>query len=357
MEKEEKGNLLLRDYLPFSKLVVPQHLVEKPRYPVIDAHNHLWISEWGVDKQKASDLLAIIDQAGVQMIVDLTNAWGEKLQSHLDTYQNPLPDRFSVFACVDWERFKTESNFGPWAARSLEDSVSRGARGLKIFKNFGLRVCDATGTLARVDDPRLAPLWDKAAELNIPVLIHVGDPVAFFDPLDRFNERYEELIRHPNWHFYGPPFPSFLEIMDQFAALVERHRDTTFIGAHVGCYPENLSFASDLMDRCPHFYVDISARLAELGRQPYTARRFFLRHADRILFGTDTRPNVEEYRIHYRFLETADEYFPYTPSEPPSQGRWRIYGLYLPPEVLEKVYYRNAARLLKLDETDAGGKA
>jgi len=343
---QEEPDLRLVDFVPTSQLVVPEHLVEKPRYPVIDAHNHLWTRDGRDLAEYARELLEVMELAGVQMIVDLTNAWGDELQAHLEAYQNPYPDRFSVFACVDWTRLQTEADFGQWAARSLADSVARGARGLKIFKSFGLTVRDASGKLVPVDDLRLAPLWDKAGELGVPVLIHVADPVAFFEPLDRFNERYEELQRHPDWHFYGPQFPSFREILDQFAVLVERHANTTFIGAHVGCYPENLAFVSDMLDRCPNFNVDISARIAELGRQPYSARRFFLKYPDRILFGTDARPTVAEYRIHYRFLETADEYFAYDPHEPPGQGRWRIYGIDLPDDVLRRVYHDNAARLI-----------
>ena len=339
--------LALEDYLPKPRLEVPEHIVERPRFSVIDAHNHLfWREEPGDTGAAVEALLQVMDQAGVEMIVDLTRAWGAALQRHLDALQNPYPERFAVFACVDWERIKIETDFGEWAARSLEDSVARGARGLKVFKEFGLRARDAGGHLVPVDDQRVAPLWDKAGELGVPVLIHVADPVAFFDPLDRSNERYEELVQHPSWHFYGPEFPSFGEIMDQFARLVERHPGTTFIGAHVGCYSENLAFVSDMLDRCPNLNVDISARISELGRQPYTARRFFVKYADRILFGTDVRPEIEHYRVHYRFLETEDEYIPYGISDPPGQGRWRIYGLNLPQEVLSKVYRENAMRLL-----------
>jgi predicted TIM-barrel fold metal-dependent hydrolase len=343
--------LALEDYLPKSKLVVPEHPVEKPFCPVIDAHNHLF---WGASKadpaQEAKRLLALMDEAGVQMIVDLTRAWDDSLQVHLDALQNPYPDRFTVFACVDWDRLATEGDFGAFAARSLEDSAKRGARGLKIFKNYGLTVHDGQGKLVAVDDERVAPLCDKAGELGLPVLIHVADPVAFFDPLDRFNERYEELQAHPSWHFYGPEYPSFLEIMDQLARLVERHPGTTFIGAHVGCYSENLAYVSDMLDRCPNFYVDISARISELGRQPFTARRFFLKYPDRILFGTDVTPDVAHYRVYYRFVETEGEYMNYGISERPGQGRWYIYGVNLPPELLRKVYYENARRVLGLQD-------
>jgi predicted TIM-barrel fold metal-dependent hydrolase len=174
----------------------------------------------------------------------------------------------------------------------------------------------------------------------------VADPLAFIDPVDETNERWEELGLHPDWVFTSPPFPPFLHIINGLANLVTRHPRTTFIGAHVGCYAENLAWVGALLDRCPNFHVDISARIGELGRQPYTARRFFLKYSDRILFGSDMGPDLEAYRIMYRFLESDDEYFNYNPVPIPQQGRWQIHGLYLPEDVLEKVYSRNAGRIL-----------
>jgi predicted TIM-barrel fold metal-dependent hydrolase len=224
--------------------------------------------------------------------------------------------------------------------------VQRGAQGLKIWKVLGLHVRDQHGELVPVDDPRLDPVWDTAGELGIPVLIHIADPVAFFDPLTPENERYEEISRHPDWAFSGAEFPPFGALIEQFERLIAGHPGTTFIGAHVGCYPENLGWVGHMLESYTHFNIDFSARIAELGRQPYRARRLFLRFPDRILFGTDTAPNLDYYHIYYRFLESDDEYFDYEPGEIPGQGRWQIYGLHLPDEVLEQVYYRNAERIL-----------
>jgi predicted TIM-barrel fold metal-dependent hydrolase len=233
--------------------------------------------------------------------------------------------------------------------------VALGARGLKVWKTLGLRLRDTEGKLIPVDDPRLDHLWATAGELNIPVLIHIADPVAFFTPLDRFNERWEELHEHPDWHFYptrpkgdllSPDFPSFDEIMEQFETMLRRHPSTDFIGAHVGCYAENLGWVGRVMDACPNFYADISARIAELGRQPYTARDFFNNHQDQIVFGTDSQPDPRTYATYYRFLETRDEYFNYGREQPPGVGRWQIYGLYLPDDVLKKVYADNARRVV-----------
>jgi hypothetical protein len=201
------------------------------------------------------------------------------------------------------------------------------------------------GLLAKIDDPRLDPIWASAGELGLPVLIHIADPVAFFDPLSPENERWDELHAHPDWQFPSPPFPSFSDLIEAFGRLVRRHPGTTFIGAHVACYSENLGWVAALMDECPNLLVDFSARVAELGRQPYSARRFFLRYADRILFGTDAGPDPMTYGTYARFLESEDEYFPYSLAPIPGQGRWRIYGLNLPHDVLDKVYFDNAARL------------
>jgi predicted TIM-barrel fold metal-dependent hydrolase len=283
--------------------------------------------------------------------VDLDGGWGEEvLQKHLGHFKAAAPERFVHFGGVDWSQWEVQGDrFGEWAAERLRKQASWGAQGLKIWKNLGLRVRDQHGTLAAVDDTRLDPLWATAGELGLPVLVHVADPVAFFDPLDARNERWEELNGHPDWHFQSPPYPSFLSIVNGLAQVVLRHPETVFIGAHVGCYPEDLGWVGNLLRKAPNFYVDISARISELGRQPYTARRFFLEHADQIVFGTDMGAEVETYRLYYRFLETDDEYFSYSRGEIPPQGRWHIFGLYLPEDVLEKVYYRNAERVLGVE--------
>jgi predicted TIM-barrel fold metal-dependent hydrolase len=341
--------MLLSDYRPRAAMATKSTPILKPRFPVIDAHNHL--AEpfgGGWDKRPVSELLDILDEAQVSAYVDLDGGWGEDvLNQHLDYFKAAAPDRFRIFGGVEWKHWPEQGHrFGEWAAARLREQAKRGAEGLKIWKPFGLHVCDENNKLVSVDDPRLDPLWATAGELNLPVMIHVADPVAFFWPLDTCNERWEQLAAHPDWHFPSPPFPAFETIITAFANLVSRHPSTTFIGAHVGCYAENLAWVGALMDRCPNFFVDIGARIAELGRQPYTTRRFFLKYADRILFGTDMGANLDVYRIHYRFLETDDEYFNYDLGDVPLQGRWFIYGLFLPDDVLEKVYYRNAQRVI-----------
>lgn len=343
--------MLLNAYNPRSKLQVKTTCVDQPRYPVIDAHNHLgglfgenWL------ERPLPALIEVLDASGVRCIVDLDGGWGEAiLRRHLEYFKHNAPDRFVHFGGVDWSQWAVMGDeFPGWAASRLEEQAAWGAQGLKVWKGFGLNVLDHRAQLVRVDDPRLDPLWHEAARLCIPVLIHVADPVAFFDPLDPTNERWEELQAHPDWHFPSPPYPPFKTIVDGLANLVTRHQATTFIGAHAGCYAENLGWVGSLLDRCPNFYVDIAARLGELGRQPYTARRFLIQYADRVLFGTDLTPDLEMYRLHYRFLESDDEYFDYDLVQPPPQGRWQIYGVHLPEEVLRKIYHENARRVLKL---------
>ncbi|MGB9799978.1 MAG: amidohydrolase family protein [Thermanaerothrix sp.] len=341
--------MLLENYRPRPKLVTKVTPVLYPRHPVIDAHNHL--AEpfgGGWDKKPLSQLLDILDEAGVRIYVDLDGGWGENiLTTHLNLFKARAPERFRVFGGVDWSKWSELGNrFPDWAANRLRVQKEWGADGLKIWKLFGLQVRDHKGNLVKVDDPRLDILWETAADLKLPVLIHIADPVAFFDPVDETNERWEELHQHPDWVFTSPPYPPFTEILEAFYRLVKAHPRTLFIGAHVGCYAENLAWVSKMLDDCPNYYIDIAARIGELGRQPYSARRFFIQYQDRILFGSDLGPDLEAYRIYYRFLETDDEYFNYNPGDVPLQGRWFIYGLYLPAEVLAKVYYQNAQEVL-----------
>lgn len=339
----------LEQYRPKPMLVTKQTEVLQPRFPVIDAHNHLGeLFGGGWDHKPLSELLELLDQARVKLYVDLDGGWGEELlQKHLDYFKAAYPQRFMIFGGVDWSAWIEQGDrFGEWAASRLRDQARRGAQGLKIWKGLGLGICDQHGERVRVNDPRLDAIWATAGELGLPVMIHVADPVAFFEPVDANNERWEELHAFPEWSFPSPTYPPFLSIVEDLASLVLRHPQTTFIGAHVGCYAENLEWVGALLERCPNFYVDISARIGELGRQPYAARRFFLKHAGRILFGLDAGPDLEAYRRYYRFLETDDEYFNYSIGEVPAQGRWHIYGLFLPDDVLEKVYWRNAERVL-----------
>jgi len=342
------GKLALEDYHPATQLVTRVSDISAPHCPVIDAHNHLGADfGGGWDSRPVSELLARLDEAAVTAYVDLDGGWGEHiLDSRLAKFKEAAPERFICFGSPEWKRWAEHGNhFGEWTARNLRAQVARGAQGLKIWKDFGLHVRDHEDALVNVDDERLVPLWETCGELRIPVLVHVADPVAFFQPLDPTNERWEELHAHPDWHFPPERFPSFASIISAFARLVKRHPNTTFIGAHVACYAENLDWVDRLLSECPNLMIDFSQRIAELGRQPYAARRLLTKHHNRVLFGTDSGPRLDMYRTYYRFLETDDEYFDYEPQGLFTQGRWKIYGLSLDKPVLENIYRRNAEKL------------
>ena len=328
--------LLLRNFHPHTALVTEDHTPQRACLPVVDAHNHLRHVPGS-----PSALIDLMDELNIHCIVDLDGGWGDPLREHLARFKHLYPDRFCVFARVNWGEADAP-DFGARWAKVLADAVGAGAQGLKVSKRLGLGYRDRAGVLIRVDDPRLDPVWAAAGEHKIPVLIHTADPVAFFWPLDEQNERWEELQAHPNWHFYGGDYPSFMELIESQLRVVERHPETTFISAHVLSYSEHLRYVAQQLDRYPNLYVDFGARIGELGRQPYTSSWFLSEYADRVLFGTDARPDAEIYRIYFRCLETADEYFQYGSN----QGRYSIYGLYLPDDVLRKVYYENACRLI-----------
>ena len=344
-------DLLLRAYRPRSCLDVPVHRVDRPRFPVVDMHNH---SQWAGDDWEVADvprLVAEMDAAGVAARVDLDGGVGDRVKRHMDHFRGPYPERFAVFAQFDWPRYLDAAGFGERMARDLRGAAAAGVEGLKVWKNLGLTLKDPAGERLGTCDPRLDPIWETAAELGLPVLIHTADPVAFFAPLDATNERYEELVAHPDWHFHGPGFPSFEQVQDEFEALVAGHPRTTFIGAHVASHAESLASVAERLGRYPNLYVDIAARHAELGRQPRQAHRFLEAWRDRVVFGLDVWPaSAADYRVVYRFLETEDDHFDYlaegSDRGPGAQGRWKIYGAGLGDEALRAIYHGTALCLL-----------
>src|SRR5258708_13666328 len=253
MANAKNPDLCLSQFEPRSRLEVKRTEITKPRFPVIDAHNHLAppFGDW--ENRPVSELIDVLDQADVSFFVALDGGLVKAVMDrHLDHFKANAPDRFGVFGGVEWSVWPEQGDrFGEWAAERLRIQKQRGAQGLKVWKPFGLTVRDQHNKLVSVDDPRLDPLWQTAGELDLPVVIHIADAVAFFDPLDKTNERWEELRAHPDWQFPSPPFPSFMSIMEAFANLISRHPQTTFIGAHVGCYSENLAWVGALLDRCP----------------------------------------------------------------------------------------------------------
>ena len=361
--------LQLADFQPRSMLHVPETKVPRSRYPVIDIHTHLSFAartENGVaigEEMKylapVDALLPLMDRKNIRVMVNLTGGVGRGLAESIQEFQRPYPERFITFTEPWWDR-TNQPGYSEFQADEITRSQRAGARGLKILKTLGLYLREgiSKGPLVKIDDPRFDAMWETCGSLGMPVAIHVSDPEAFFLPVDRFNERFEELNNHPDWSFYGGDFPSNRELLEARNRVLIRHPKTQFIVLHVGNYAENLPYVSKCMDRFPNMHVELGARIGELGRQPRTARKFFEKYQDRILFGTDAVPHgtdtpqqvfVDElYEIYYRFLETEDEYFDYAPAPVPPQGRWQIYGLGLPDGILKKVYYENAARLLRV---------
>jgi predicted TIM-barrel fold metal-dependent hydrolase len=354
--------LLLTDFQPRSMLHVTETKVEKARFPVVDVHTHLTFSRGGTPTRYLAtpdELLAVMDPRGLRTMVNLTGGTGDSLAETIKRYDRAHPGRFATFTEPSWGR-ASEPGYAAWQAEELARAKKAGARGLKVLKTLGLYLRDGgpSGTLVAIDDPRFDPMWDACGKLGLPVAIHISDPEAFFLPTDRFNERYEELANHPDWAFNTPGFPSHLELIAACDRVFQRHPKTTFVALHVGHNAENLALVAGRLDKSPNMFVELGARIGELGRQPRTARRFFEKYQDRILFGTDAVPRGTEtpqqifgdelYRIYYRFLETEDEYFDYAPAPVPPQGRWRIYGLGLPEAILRKVYHANADRVLGL---------
>jgi predicted TIM-barrel fold metal-dependent hydrolase len=362
-------SLDLSEFEPRSMLQVHESRIERSRFPLIDFHTHITRSarsENGValsaqrDYSSSPDaLLAVMDRRNIHTMANLTGGYDQGVADVVERYDRAFPGRFITFTEPCYERLK-EPNYPQLQADAIERAHRQGARGLKILKTLGLYLREniTSGKLVKIDDPRFDPMWDCCGQLNIPIAIHVADPAAFFTPTDRFNERYEELSNHPDWSFYGRDFPSVLELLEARNRVLARHPKTQFVVLHVGNYAENLANVSENLDHFPNMSVDIAARIGELGRQPRTARKFFDKYQDRIVFGTDATPHGEEfpqqvfndelYQIYYRFLETEDEYFDYAPARVPPQGRWRIYGIDLPEIILRKVYFENAAGKLGL---------
>jgi predicted TIM-barrel fold metal-dependent hydrolase len=365
--KIQPKSLSLADYEPRSMLKVPETHVPRSRFPLIDIHTHISVSAKSKDGVELAperqylgtpdELLAVMERKNIHSMVNLTGGYGVGLTETIKRYDRAFRDRFYTFTEPSYSQF-LKPDYPELQAQAIEQAHQDGARGLKILKTLGLylRANITSGTLVKIDDRRFDPMWDTCGQLNMPVAIHISDPIAFFTPTDRFNERYEELNNHPDWSFYGHDFPSNAELIEARNRVIARHPKTRFIVLHVGNFAENLANVSENLERFDNMTVDIAARIGELGRQPRAARTFFDKYQDRILFGTDATPHGDEYpqqvfndklyEIYYRFLETDDEYFDYAPAKVPPQGRWRISGINLPESILRKVYNGNAAREL-----------
>lgn len=328
----------IRQYKPKSTLVVPAHPVPRAKYPVIDVHSH----HFELSAERWATVVREMDGLNLRLLVNLSGGTGDELRQKIAVVANsPAPTRMVQFANLDFSDLN-RPGYGMRAAARLEADVKAGARGLKIYKNFGMTLKRSDGRRVPVDDPEFDPVWDTCARLQIPVLIHTGEPAPFFEPVDEKNERWLELQVHPERRRPPSDYPPFEALMAERDRLFTKHPKTTFIAAHFGFHANDLARLSAMLDRMPNVYTETGAILAELGRQPRTARAFFIKYQDRILFGKDAY-EASEYPYYWRTFETADEYFDYYRDY---HAFWKLYGLELPDIVLRKVYYGNALKIV-----------
>jgi predicted TIM-barrel fold metal-dependent hydrolase len=355
LDGREGRPLALENFRPKSQLVLPRSEIERAKFPVVDVHVHPKI-RFRHAPAELDAFVRTMDEQNIVVCVSLDGGLGDDLQEHKDYLWTKYRDRFVIFANLDWKGTGREDEPATWAvnqpgfgrqmAQALELAREQGVSGLKISKEFGLTYKNADGSLIKIDDPRFDPIWEACGKLGLPVLIHTADPVAFFEPIDETNERWEELRRHLEWSFHGEQFPEHTDLLAALLRVVKRHPETSFIAAHLMNYAENLSAVGTWLDEHPNLYVDTTSRINELGRQPYTAREFFIKHSDRILFGSDGPRPAARLLPQWRFFETRDEYFPYAENPFPPQGLWNIHGIGLPDDVLRKLYHENAAQII-----------
>ncbi|GAB3172045.1 amidohydrolase family protein [Telluribacter humicola] len=335
------------EYDPVSTLKVEEHVVRKAKFPFIDVHNH----QMRMADQDVNHLVAQMDSMNMAVMVNLSGRgwyqeWNEgtaHLKGSLDNVKkNNQAKRLTVFTNLQFKGFG-EPNWTANAVKQLEEDVKMGAKGLKIYKSLGFSgIRDDKGKRVKVNDPRLDPVWAKCGQLGIPVLIHTADVPSFWDPLDRYNERWLELKTHPNRKRDANDPAPFEDLIGEQHDVFRKHPNTTFVNAHMGWYANDLRKLDSLMQVFPNMYVEIGAVIAELGRQPRSGKKFFDKWQDRILFGKDSWVPAE-YTTYFRVLETEDEYFPYHKKY---HAFWRMYGLGLSDDVLKKVYYKNALKII-----------
>jgi predicted TIM-barrel fold metal-dependent hydrolase len=346
--ENEKGEISFEEYTPKSTLVVEQNVPTKAKFPFIDIHNH----QFGMDnKEKLDEIITDMDSLNMKVMINLSGrGWTRDkdkstatLVSYVQAVADYQPGRIVVFTNIDFNGISDEG-WTKRAVKMLEDDVKlRGAQGLKIYKSLGFNVLNEDGSVVAVDDERIDPVWEMAGKLGIPVLIHTAEPASFWNPMDKFNERWLELKTHPRRaRDTSKGDYSFKELIEQQHNVFAKHPNTTFINAHMGWYANDLQKLDSLMIALPNTYVEVGAVIAELGRQPRASNRFFTKWQDRVLFGKDSwKP--KEYETYFRVLETEDEYFKYHKKY---HAFWPMYGIGLSDEVLKKLYYKNALKLL-----------
>lgn len=325
------------EYNPTSTLMVPGNEVQQAKFPFIDVHSH----QRDMSPERLKELIKDMDGLNEAVMVNLSGGSGTNLKKMIENINANYPQRFVVFANVDFDGVGNPG-WADNAVSQLEQDVRNGAKGLKVYKSLGLRNMDSEGKRLAIDDPRLDPVWAKCAELGIPVLIHAADPKSFWDPMDSDNERWLELKTHPRRKRSDTDPAPWQQIIDEQHRMFKKHPNTKFINAHMGWFANNLEKLGQLLEEMPNMSVGIAAVISELGRQPNNARAFFVKYQDRILFGKDSWQPAE-FPTYFRVLETNDEYFPYYKKY---HAFWAMYGMGLPDEVLKKVYYGNALKLI-----------
>jgi predicted TIM-barrel fold metal-dependent hydrolase len=338
-ERPLKMKMDFEEYDPPSSLVVPEHTVSHAKFPFIDVHNH----QFNMGSQDLTQLAKEMDRLNMAVMVNLSGRGRgstEHLENALANVKKTNPSRFIVFTNVNFDNID-DPNWQKRTVEQLEDDVKKGANGLKVYKSLGMFNKDSKGNRIHIDDPRIAPVWDKCGELGIPVLIHAADPRQFWQPIDEKNERWLELKTHPGRRHDNDPV-SWETIIQEQHNVFKKHKGTKFINAHLGWYGSDLKKLGELLDQLPNMYTEIGAVIAELGRQPRAARAFLTKYQDRVMFGKDSWV-PSEYATYFRVLETDDDYFPYHKRY---HAFWRMYGLDLSDDVLKKIYYKNALKVI-----------
>ena len=346
---QEKNNLMdIEEYSPKSSLVVAENPRDRAKFPFVDVHSH----QWKMPVMDFTNLVAEMDSLNMGYMINLSGSGFATFAGNQDLMDLSLTEslenikkqgvsnRFGVFVNVDFNKID-DADFGTNNVEIIKDAVKQGVIGLKVYKNLGLNLKDNSGSRVKVDDERLNPIWQICGELNIPVLIHSGEPSPFFDPIDKHNERWLHARQKPASFRPASEYPSFDVVMQEQYNMFKNNPNTTFINAHLGWYGNNLDKMSAQLDELSNVYTEIGAVIAELGRQPIRARRFFVEHQDRVLFGKDTYKK-SEFNVYFRILETSDEYFDYYRKR---HAHWKMYGLNLPDSILKKLYYKNARKL------------
>ena len=346
-EDSAEPTMSFEEYNPTSTLVVPETIVKRAKFPFVDIHSH----QWNLTKDRIASLVEEMEELNMGAMINLSGrgfsretrdiGTQEYLAGMVRRVEGEAPNKIIVFTNVSFKNIG-QKGWTENAVRELEEDVAAGARGLKIYKSLGLVYQDAEGNRVAIDDPRIDPVWAKCGELGIPVLIHAADPAPFWDEMDADNERWLELKLRPRRKRGADNPAPFDQIIAEQHNVFKKHRNTTFVNAHMGWMANNLDKAAAHLDQNPNVYFGIGAVIAEFGRQPKRARSFFEKYQDRVLFGKDAY-NPEEFYTYFRVLETEDEYFPYYKKY---HAFWRMYGLGLSDEILKKVYYKNACRIV-----------